>query len=79
VWPVAVVIAAVGAEYLLEVAAAEDEHAVETLGPDGAHPPLGDRVRVRSCGSAAPRPRAVRLDPHQLISSSRPATHRRAW
>jgi hypothetical protein len=41
-----VVVAAVGAEHVVEVAAAEDEDAVEAFAADGAHPPLRERVRV---------------------------------
>src|ERR687898_2730145 len=46
-WPVLVVVVAVDAEHMLEVAAAEDEDAVEAVGTDGADPALGDGVRVR--------------------------------
>ena len=46
-WPVLVVVAAVDAEHVLEVAAAEDEDPVEAVGADRAHPALGVGVRVR--------------------------------
>jgi hypothetical protein len=46
VWPHAVVMLAVGAQHLFEVAAAEDQQPVETLGPDGADEALGVRVRL---------------------------------
>src|ERR671911_1753954 len=46
-WPVLVVVVAVDAEHMLEVAAAEDEDAVEAVGADGADPALGVGVRVR--------------------------------
>jgi hypothetical protein len=41
-----VVVAAVGTEHMVDVAAAEDEDPVEAVGADGSHPPLGERVRV---------------------------------
>ena len=45
--PVLVVVAAVDAEHVLEVAAAEDEDPVEAVGANRAHPALGEGVRVR--------------------------------
>jgi hypothetical protein len=45
--PVLVVVAAVGAEHVLEVAAAEDEDPVEAVGANGADPTLGEGIRVR--------------------------------
>ena len=47
VWPVLVVVAAVDAEHVLEMAAAEDEDPVEAVGANRAHPTLGEGVRVR--------------------------------
>jgi hypothetical protein len=47
VWPVLVVVAAVGAKDMLEVAAAHDQDAVEAVSADCAHPTFGMRVRVR--------------------------------
>jgi hypothetical protein len=41
------VYAAVDAEHVLEVTAAEDENPVEAVGADSAHPALGVGVRVR--------------------------------
>src|SRR5918994_6328732 len=52
-WPVLVVVAAVDAEHVLEVAAAEDEDAVEAVGADGADPALGEGVRVRRLDGCA--------------------------
>jgi hypothetical protein len=49
--PVLVVVAAVDAEHVLEVAAPEDEDPVEAVGANGAHPPLGEGVRVRLWGA----------------------------
>ncbi len=46
-WPVFVVMAAVDAEHVLEMAAADDEDSVETLGAESADPALGVSVRVR--------------------------------
>ena len=46
-WPVLVVVGAVDAEHLLEMAAAEDEDSVETLSAEGADPALGVSVRLR--------------------------------
>ena len=45
--PVLVVMAGVDAEYVLELAAAEDEQPVEALASDAADPALGVGVRVR--------------------------------
>ena len=39
--PLRVVVGGIGAEHVLEVAAAEDQQPVEALGTDGAHEPLG--------------------------------------
>jgi hypothetical protein len=47
VWPVLVVVAAVDAEDVFEVAPAEDEDPVEAVSADGAHPALGEGVGVR--------------------------------
>src|SRR5207249_11280334 len=47
VWRVLVVVAAVDVEHVLEVAAAEDEDPVETVGANRAHPTLGEGVCVR--------------------------------
>ena len=50
-----VVVGHVAAEHVLEVAAAEDQQPVETLGADGADEPLRVGVRLRradrACGS----------------------------
>jgi hypothetical protein len=46
-WPVLVVVAAVDAEHVLEVAAAEEEDPVEAVGANRAHPTLGEGVCVR--------------------------------
>jgi hypothetical protein len=42
--PLRVVVAGLGAEHVLEVAASEDEQPVEALGADGAHEPLREGV-----------------------------------
>jgi hypothetical protein len=47
VWPVLVVVAPADAEHVLEMAAAEDEDAVEALGANGADPAFGEGIRVR--------------------------------
>jgi hypothetical protein len=49
-WPVFVVVAAVDAEHVLEMAAAEDENPVEAVGANRTHPTLGEGVRVRGPG-----------------------------
>src|SRR5919201_3578060 len=46
-WPVLVVVVAVDADHMLEVAAAEDEDSIEAVGADRADPALGEGVRVR--------------------------------
>src|SRR5438045_2924087 len=46
-WPVLVVVAAVDAEHVLEMTAADDEDPVEAVGADCAHPAFGEGVRVR--------------------------------
>jgi hypothetical protein len=53
VWTLAVVMGGVGAEHVLEVAAAEDQYPVEALGADGADEALGVGVclwRGSVCG-----------------------------
>ena len=45
--PFAVVVRDVETKDALEVAAVEDQQPVEALRADGAHEPLGDRVRLR--------------------------------
>jgi hypothetical protein len=42
--PVFVVVAAVDADHVLEMAAAEDEDSVEAVGADGSDPALGEQV-----------------------------------
>jgi hypothetical protein len=42
-----VVVAAVDAEHVLEVASAEDQDPVEAVGSDRPDPPLGEGIRVR--------------------------------
>ena len=46
VGPVSVVVGGVEAEHVLEVAAVDDQNAVETLAAEGADPTLGIGVRV---------------------------------
>ena len=46
-WPVFVVVAAVDAEHVLEMTAAEDEDSVEAVSADCAHPALGEGVGER--------------------------------
>src|SRR6266511_2139139 len=48
VGPGLVVVSGVGSKHPLQVAAAEHEHPVQALGPDGTDPSLGERVRSRS-------------------------------
>jgi hypothetical protein len=47
VWPVLVVVAAVDAKHLLEMAAVEDEDPIEAVSANGAHPTPGEGIRVR--------------------------------
>jgi hypothetical protein len=47
VWALAVVVGCVDAEYGLEVAAADDQQPIETVGADGANKALGVGVRLR--------------------------------
>jgi hypothetical protein len=47
VWPVLVVVTAVDARHVLEVAGAEDENVVEAVGASGADPAFGEGVCVR--------------------------------
>jgi hypothetical protein len=51
--PVLVVLAAVGAEYALEVASVEDQDAVEAFGAERSYPAFGVGVRVRSLDRCA--------------------------
>ena len=60
-WPVLVVVPAVDAEHVLEVAAAEDEDSVEAIGAECSDPALGVSVRVR-----CPDRRADHGDPFAL-------------
>ena len=46
--PVRVVVVGVDAQEAFEMAPSEDEDPIETVTVDGAHPALGERVRVRS-------------------------------
>ena len=45
--PVPVVVVGVDAQDAFEMAPSEDEDPIETVAADGAHPALGERVRVR--------------------------------
>jgi hypothetical protein len=47
VWPVLVVVEAVDAENMFEVAEAEDEDSIEAVGAERPYPALGVGVRVR--------------------------------
>src|SRR5947208_3644135 len=47
VWPVAVVMLHEDVEDPLEMLGVQDQQPVETLGPNGAHEPLRDTVRLR--------------------------------
>jgi hypothetical protein len=47
VWPVPVVVVAVDAEHVFEVAATDDQEVVEAVGANGAHPALGVGVPAR--------------------------------
>lgn len=51
--PVLVVVLAVVAERVLELAAAEDEDPVAAVGANRAHPALGVRIRVRGLSGRA--------------------------
>ena len=64
-WPVLVVVAAVDAEHVLEMAAAEDEDPVKTLSAESADPALGVGVRVRRPDGRADHPEA--LSPEDLV------------
>jgi hypothetical protein len=56
--PALVVVGCIGPQHPLEVPAAEHENPVQTLCPDGADPPLGERVRARSPDRRLDDPRA---------------------
>jgi hypothetical protein len=60
--PVLVVVAAVDAEHVLEVAASEDEDPVEAVGAERAHPALGVGVGVRRLHRGADHLDAVRSE-----------------
>lgn len=51
--PVLVVVVGVDVQNSFEVAAAEDENAVEAIVADGAHLAFGERVRIRSLNGSA--------------------------
>jgi hypothetical protein len=55
---VLVVVAAVDAEHVFEMSAAENEDPVQAVGAEGAHPAFGEGVRVRGLDR-----RADHLDP----------------
>ena len=59
VWPVLVVVTAVDAKDLLEMAAAEDEDPIEAVSANSAHPTLGEGVCVRRLGRRADHPDAL--------------------
>ena len=61
-WPVLVVVAAVDAEHVFEVAASEDGDAVEAVGANGAYPTLGEGVCVRRLDWRADQLDALRLE-----------------
>src|SRR6266496_993431 len=61
-WPVFVVVAAVDAEHVLEMTAAEDEDSVEAVSADCAHPALGEGVRVRGLDRRADHLDALRSE-----------------
>ena len=73
VWPVLVVVAAVGAEDVLEVTPAEDEDPVEAVSADRAYPPLGMGVRVRG-----PSTGGERITNEAAMAAPRPRTRMRA-
>ena len=64
-WPVLVVVPAVDAEHVLEMAAAEDQDPVEAVGASRAHPALGEGVRVRGLDRCAKHLDALR--PEDLV------------
>jgi hypothetical protein len=68
VWPVLVVVAAVNAEHVLEVAAAEDEDSVEAISAESADPALGVSVRVRCLDRRMDHPDA--LTPEDLVEGA---------
>jgi energy-coupling factor transporter ATP-binding protein EcfA2 len=59
VWPVLVVMAAVDAEDVLEVASAENQDSVEAVSADRAHPAFGVGVRVRGLNGRPDHPDAL--------------------
>src|SRR5439155_11889241 len=65
VWPVLVVVAAVNAKHLREMAAAEDKDPIETVAADSAHPTLGEGVCVRRLDKRADHLYALR--PKDLV------------
>jgi len=67
-WPVLVVVKAVDAEHVLEMAAAEDQDPVEAVGASGAHPALGEGVRVRGLDRCANHLDALR--PEDLVEGT---------
>jgi hypothetical protein len=67
-WPVLVVVTAVDAEHVLEMAAAEDQDSVEAVGASGAHPALGEGVRVRGLDRYANHLDALR--PEDLVEGA---------
>jgi hypothetical protein len=58
VWSVFVVVAAVEAEHVVEMAAADDEDSVETISAESADPALGVSVRVRRLDRSTDHPDA---------------------
>jgi hypothetical protein len=57
-----VVMAGVDAEHVLQMTAVEDEDPVEAVGADGAHPALGEGVRVRGLDRRADHLDALRAE-----------------
>jgi hypothetical protein len=65
VWPVLVVVPAVDAEHLLEMASAENQNPVEAVGANRPHPALSEGVRVRGLDRRADHLDALR--PEDLV------------
>jgi hypothetical protein len=62
VWTVLVVVTTVDAEYVLEMAATEDQDPVETISAESSDPALGVGVRVRHLDRRADHPDALRSE-----------------
>ncbi len=68
--PPPVVVLDVHGEHVLQLSAAEDEHPVQTLGPDRADPPLGEGV-----GPRCPDGEGITSVPSERKTSSKPEVY----